>query len=176
MSTWDLLNKHKFRAFNLILLLVFLLIALRIYNVASKERGSLKGKKEEEIKRNQVLKEIRDSEISLGAYKRLSGQQDASLFLSKLNNLAKDSSVNLISIRPQGENEGPVYSKYSFSLNLTVKDYHQLAKFVSKIENALELFVMDSIVFTASPQAKEGGDNLKAELWVSAIFFKGREK
>jgi len=169
------LTKHKNKVLNILILILFLFAAQRIYGIKLNEKRSLSFKKEQEIKKNQVLAQIVGLEKNISAYKKILRQKDSAYFIDKLSNLAKDSEVKIISIKPVREIAGGVYTRYPFGLSVSALGYHAIGKFISRIENSRDVFIVESIGISPNPAAaKEAqADKMKLELVVSAVFFKG---
>jgi len=88
-------------------------------------------------------KEIEDLRSNLYTYKnKFSTEQQISLLLEKISNMAKVSSVKFTSIKPynvlsQSDEDmvSSAYQKYPVSISATC-GFHQLGKFLNRLENA----------------------------------------
>ncbi len=87
--------------------------------------------------------------------KRLSTKQEISSLLKRLSEIAKDSGVKILSIKPhpviagqQRDTGSGTYQKYPISIK-AVCGYHQLGIFLNKLENADTFMRVSDIKITA---------------------------
>lgn len=178
----DLLLKGKKRFLSIGLIILTLIIASSIYRNQSKGIESLNVKKDTEIKKNEVLKETSQLETRIKFYKNLLSKKDASLVINTISNIAKDSNVMLISIKPSTEENQPLYIKYPFVLVIGADSYHAIGKFISKIENQSDIYLVEAISIKlqggSQRQEKESAgvpeptNKLIVNLTLSIIAFK----
>lgn len=161
MNAIELINKNKGAFFNITLILLSLFISIKIYKSQGKTIESLREQTLEESKKNEVLLDILSLEKKIGLYKDLLHKKDATVALSTLDNLAKESNINILSIRPYPVEEFTDYIKISFELSLNAPNYHSLGKFISRIENQQDVYMIDSLSIRANNELKGLNVSLK---------------
>lgn len=171
MDTYKLKN----RAVNLGIVILVIIIGLRIYEYQTKTIASLKEKKEIELKKNDLLVDLRKLGKNLASYRNFLNKKDMPVFMNTLNEVAKETDVKIVGIKPTSQTDVGEYVRYPFELSVICKNYHNLGLFISKIENLPNgiYFVIDSV----SLGKVEGTDKKEYELSVfiklSTFFFKG---
>jgi len=165
MEALELFSKHKNKIVNIGVIILALIIANNIYKKQLSSIESLREKKEMELKINNVLGEISIMNKKLDAYNKLLALKDTGVALNTISSLAKDSNIKITSIKPSAEQRFSEYIKYPFDLNVTASDYHSLARFISKIENSREVYLVDGLDIRFNKEQKELSGTLK----ISAI-------
>ena len=169
--------KNKFLNINIVIIIVALIIANNIYKRQTNIIGSLKQNKDAEIKKNEILGSIAQLEKKINAYKDFLNinKGDKSLIMSTINDIAKDSDVKIVSFRPESEIDYYAYVKYPIFLVINAKDYNQIGRFMSKIENSSYVYMVDNLNIRPNSQEekKDGTENFTIELILSTIWFKG---
>jgi len=173
----DLIEKHKNKVFNTVIIVVALLISYNvIYKKGIKNKEMLTETRNTETKKNILLKDIIESEIKVDSFKQTINKKDLSLMLKKLSSLAKESSVDLISLKPQNEKDYPDYKEYSYNILIMAPSYHHIGNFISSLESSPDLYIIDSL--TLRPEGIYSGRNkpketkLSASLSLSTIIIK----
>lgn len=177
MDFVDTINAQKNKVVNIVIIILALLIANNIYKGQAKNIAMLRDKKEAELEKNAVLNEIVKLEKKIAATKNMVNSKDISTTINTLSNLAKDSSVKIVSLRPQTEKDYPFYVKYSFDLNVKSSSYHQIGKFISRLENSTDIYAVELINIRPIegqyiPETEATTDKINAELKVSTILIK----
>lgn len=160
-------NKNKNKLLNLAVIIIAFIIASNIYKQQTREIESLKSKSNTETKKNTVIENISKLEKSIGTYKNLLAKKDASSVINTVSNIAKESGVKIVSVRPSAEQRQADYIKFPLNLVLTVPNYHTLGSFISKIESYQDVCVVESIEIRFQEQTKE----LAVSLIISSIAF-----
>jgi len=167
MELIALANKNKNKVLNFAVIIVAFIIAGNIYKQQTREIESLKSKNNMETKKNTVIENINKLEKSIGAYKGLLAKKDASSVINTVGNIAKESGVKIVSVKPIAEQRQADYIKFPLNLVLTVPNYHTLGSFISKIESYQDVYVVEGIDIKFQEQAKE----LAVSLIISSIAF-----
>jgi Tfp pilus assembly protein PilO len=109
----------------------------------------------------------------MNSYKKFFNK-DSSQVINTLNNIARDSSVKIISIKPQAEIILPIYTKCPFDLSINVDSYHILGRFISKIESYSDVYIVEKIDIKSVGQILRTGQEYKLDvnLRISAISLK----
>ncbi len=165
------LSRYKNIIFNLGVIILVLIFAGNVYKRQVKDIEVIKTTRDSEARKNEVLGNIRQKEKKINSFKNAINKKDVSLIMNPLSSIARDSSVKIISIGPQGEKDYPVYLKYSFALVVTANNYHNIGKFISKLENSGDIYIVESInIVESEGQSKE--EKCKAKLRLSTILIK----
>ena len=171
-----IVNKHKRKLLNIVVLIISLIIAYNIFKSQSLKAASLEQKKETEMKKNEVLAEINKLENKVDSYKKFINRKDIPSVINTINNIAKDSMVKIVSIKPQpNRDDNPDYTVYSFSLAVNAEDYHALGRFIAKLESSGDLYGVDSLNIRELSEGARGAkqaEGIAAELVLSTFLMK----
>lgn len=159
---------------NIVVVLAALLIAFKTYSGQEKQIQAFKKEKAAEIEKNRVVEKIAQLEGRLNSYKRFLNKKDAQESITKLNDIARKSAVNIMSILPQRAAEGPYYTVYPVNLSLAARDYHTLAKFINELEKDNDLYLINMLNIRPrySTDASEHYSELQIEMQISAVLYK----
>lgn len=167
MELMAFVDKNKNKILNLAVIILAFIIAGNIHKQQTKEIESLKSKKNMETKNNAAIENIGKLEKSINAYKNLLVKKDVSSVINTVSNIAKESGVKIISVRPVSEKKYPDYIKFPFSLMLSAADYHTLGGFISRIESYQDVYVVEAVEIRSQEQKK----GLTVNLTISSIAF-----
>jgi len=167
MELIALANKNKNKLLNLAVIIIAFMIASNIYKQQTREIESLKSKSNTETKKNTVIENISKLEKSIGTYKNLLAKKDAGSVINTVSNIAKESGVKIVSVKPIAEQKHTDYIKFPLNLVLSVPNYHTLGSFISKIESYQDVYVVESIEISFQEQAKA----LAVSLIINSIAF-----
>lgn len=172
LSTPFSIEKSKKSILNIAIVILALIISVNIYKGQVKDVTDLIQRRESSLKNNVLLQEISQLEKKIDSYKTAINNKDMSAIINTLNTIAGNSGVELVSIRPKPAEDYPVYVKYGFTLNITTKRYHDLAKFISQVENSSDIYVIErfGVGITIDADKNKG---LAAELILNTVLFKG---
>jgi Tfp pilus assembly protein PilO len=87
--------------------------------------------------------------------------------------MAREFSVKISMIKPAEEGAFPLYTKYPFELTVEADNYHQIGKFISKIETNPNIYTVGSLAM--HPQVNNQGNQpgkITASLKISTVLFK----
>lgn len=178
----NLFLKGRKRVLSIGIILFTLSITLIIHRIQTKQIASLHVNKDAELKKNDVLNEISRAEKAIKLYKNLLSQKDASSVINTISDIARGYNVRLISIKPEREENQPLYIKTHFILVIGVDNYHALGKFISKLENQSDIYFIDTISIRSQEESRTAQeligeskptDKLIVNLILSIIAFKG---
>ncbi len=174
MESAALLKKNKNKLLNAGTVLLTLIIVINIYKGQNQAIQMLRAQKDSELKKNEVLAVIGQSEKRIATYSNLFSKKDASLLINTLSNIARDSNMKIMAINPRGQEDRSVYVKYPFDLTLGVDSYHTIGRFVSNLENANEIFFIDKATIKPAERTttSEVKHSLIVGLTISAIALK----
>ena len=164
------LAANKDKIINALIILVTIFIAINLLKLQKKNIEALNIQKDIEIRKNEVLGKIIQSEKRIISYNELLNRKDASLAMNTISNIAKDCGINIVSIKSEKKQEFAVYIKHYFSLNINTDTYNAIAKFINTLENSPDIYFVDKIdIRTFFVQETEA---LQAGLILSTVTFK----
>jgi len=182
-KSMNLFLKGRKRVLSIGIILFTLIITLIIYRIQTKKIESLCVDKDTELKKDEVLKEISRSEKTIKLYKNLLSRKDASSVMNTISNIARDSNVKLISIKPGSEENQPLYIRCPFILVIGADSYHAIGKFISSIESQSDIYFVDTISIRSQEESQTSdkeltgvskpANKLIVNLILSVIAFKG---
>jgi Tfp pilus assembly protein PilO len=168
------LPKDKSTLIHVGMIILALIIARNIYGIQVKRAATLEHNKDVEIKKNELAKDINKAEKRINAYRKVLAEKDTNALINSLTQMAARSAIKVTSVRPEGEREYDAYNKITIRLNILARDYHKIGQFISTLENAPELYIIEYLAIKPLTQAGENADNdrLSADLSATAIIPK----
>jgi Tfp pilus assembly protein PilO len=160
------LNKHKNKFINATVIIIALIISNYIYRQQSIEISSLDNKKKAETKKDKEIGDISAMDQRIKSYQSLMVKRDAGIIITNISNFARESGINIISIRPGKEEIYQNYFKLPFDLVVNAKNYHAIGKFISSIESAQDVFFVVESLYLKTDQAS---NQLTASLRLSNL-------
>ena len=139
-----LLTKYRNTAFNIGLVLVALIVARVIYSNQYKKIVDLRRNITQEEQKDVLFDELNGIQKKLSAYRQVYAKKEVSAIINDITQVARDSGVRIVSIKPGEEQKQLGYSELLIDLNVGASDYHSLAKFVASLENSTYLFLIKS--------------------------------
>jgi hypothetical protein len=178
MELITLANKHKNKILQIAVILLSLIIANNIYKKkVSIEIEKLKQRNQMEEQKIEALDQLGALEKKLDPYKDLLAKKEAGSIINTINSIAKESGLKIISVRPAQEQKFyGCYSKSSFNLILTTPDFHAVGKFINRLENYQDVYLVESIdiksrVVTGEQRGPSAQKELTVNLVVSHVVF-----
>lgn len=172
INVGELFYQHKNKVINIAILIAALFFARNIYEQQLKVADSLQERKVTEEKKNVVLTDIRQLEKKIKGYKDFVNSKDISVAMNIISEIAQNFSINVISIRPGIEQERPLYTRHFLNLKLEATNYHDIGKFISKLESRSELYSVETLKITRLYSYVQETKSLGVELTVSTILLK----
>jgi len=172
MITIDFLSKNKSKIINAGVIVAALFIALYLYSMQNQQIASLDESKSEEMKKSAIIEDLNRVEKRINSYKQTFTKKDLGSVIGAMTDIAKDTKVKVISVKPGLEQQYPEYVKTSFLIVVRVADYHALGQFISKVENYKDLFLVEDVNITAGENLqndKKAGKDLDISLKISSI-------
>ena len=159
--------RQKNKVLNIALIILALIFAKNIYKKQVSELESLRQRRAQEAERNKILEGIAVLEKRVNVYKANFPKKDANVAINDINSLAKEMNVEILSIKPEAEQKYRDYLiKTPFTLNISVASFHNLAKFISKVESARDYYIVEDVNVSGD---RETG--LSATLKISSLVF-----
>lgn len=171
MIATDLFSKNKDKIINVGVILVALVAALYLFNMQNQQMVSLEESKNEEMKKSEVIESLGRVEKRIETYKKVFTGKDLGSVIDAMTDIAKDTKVNVISVKPGIEQRQPDYVKSSFLIVIRAADYHALGNFISKLENYKDLFLVEELNITSlsGQQDKKSDQGLDISLKISTV-------
>jgi len=170
----ELFEKHKNIILNLAILIFAVFIALQFYKSGEKQINSLISQTKDELKKNMTIEEIISLENKFEGYKKVFVKKDMSSVMNTLSNIAADSGVTIVSIKPAEEEVNKDYIKTSFLVTLITPNYHSLGNFISQVEKNKDIYMVDEMSIrstTSASEIKDSQANLNINLKISTISY-----
>ncbi len=167
MDLVSLINKHKNKIFNIVLIIIAMFFASNIYKKQAASIKSIKAEIAKEEKRNQTLDSIGKLDAQINAYRKLLVKKEPSSSINEINNIARDSGIKIVSIKPAGEDSLVDYKKYNFDLTVSSPDYDTLARFINALEVNQSVYNVDLLDIRSPSRNKKS--ELSASLRISAV-------
>ena len=143
MQLGSLLSKNR-KVINIVIIIIALIVAFNIFKAHDQAIKGLQLQKENEIKKNEALGLLGRLDKRLKAYKDFLPKKDRSAFTAEVYAIAKELNVKILSLKPQEQDEVyQAYTKNSFNLSINTRDYEALGKFISRLENAGNVYMVD---------------------------------
>lgn len=169
MEASQLINKIKDNAFNVAIILLAFLISYNIYKKQNQEFSILFETKAGEFKKNEILGRIMGLEKKIEVYKNFLRDKDENLLMRSINEIARAADVRIVSIRPSFQQVVSEYIlEYPFELTVETEDYHALGRFISKVENYADFYLVEQL----NIQYAADTEKLTAKLRLSYVVFK----
>jgi Tfp pilus assembly protein PilO len=173
MEPTELLIKHKNTIISSVILVIAIIVSLKIYSKQTTEFNSLFTQKEAETAKNVTLTKISEQFGQLAVYKEFINVKEISSVLDVISEIAKESGVDIMSIRPESEQSKDIYIRYPYVLNVVADTYHKIGDFISRLESHPDIFSVENI--SMSPQRIQGekaGEQINASLTIGTIIVK----
>jgi Tfp pilus assembly protein PilO len=164
----EIVNKIKQNLLNLVILIVAIIIAFKVYQSKEKDILALKNQKLMEEKKNDVLIEISTLEKTLAFLNNNVNNKLTSGVLDKIGDFANSASVKISRITPQKEIPSGEYTKYPYDVALSADNYHQIGRFVSLLENSTDIYMVENLAIS---KGGAEGDPISATLTVYTILI-----
>jgi len=168
----ELLSAIQQNIVNIVVIVVCLIVALKIYGNQTRLIESIKAEIVTENEKNNVLGLISQSEKRLKELRRTINTKDESSIINTLNTIAGEFGVKIIVIRPVPQTVMAGYIKHPYSLNVSVDSYHTLGKFISALENHPFTFSVDNLDVVPDAASASKKYKLQASFEVSTILIK----
>jgi len=177
IDTRTLLTRYRNIVVNVGVLFVAFLIMRSIYGYQNNKINDLRRTRDIEIRKNELLKKIDESEKRIEAYQRAFGKKEVSEVVNAITQIARDSKVRIISIRPGGEKKQDHFSELMVDVNVHAADYHSVGEFVSRLENSAYaytvnyLYIKSQNIQEEERKGRTEEDRLRVETSISTIIF-----
>lgn len=143
---------------NIVITIIALNIAANVFKSQNKTVNALKSQIGNEKRKNELLVDLGKTGEKLGLYKISFKKRDFSAVVKRVNFICGELELEILALKPRQEEDGAEYNKYPFILSIQAGDYHQIGKFVNKIESSLAVYFIESLTIekvTLSPEQQE---------------------
>lgn len=168
------INKYKNVLSNVALILIALFVGFKVHNGEEAKYAVLSKVKEDELRKNDALKAISDTQMNVKAYQSAINKKDMSNIVGSIGKIARDSSVRITSIRPDNEVDLRLYTKFNYELSCATSGFHNIGKFLEALENAPELFSIENM--SISPKQVDERKVVGFDLKISTILIPEGQK
>ncbi|MCX5699034.1 MAG: type 4a pilus biogenesis protein PilO [Candidatus Omnitrophica bacterium] len=174
MINIELIERNINKIINFGVIILALVIALRLHKSANDQVSSLIQQQNNELEKNKVIEEIAALEKKAEIYTKVFVKKDLAGIMGVISDIAKDTSVKIVSVKPYAEDELENYFNSSFLITLTAPSYHALGDFISKIENHKDIYLVSEISINSivsNPGAKGAQADLGVNLKINTISY-----
>jgi Tfp pilus assembly protein PilO len=155
-----------------LIIVISLIIASNIYKGQTNSIKSLSRQKEVEANKNEAINKIKETDKVLKSYQQILKRKDINTAINTITNIAQDNNIIINSLKPAKEEVGPIYIKYPFALSVSADSYHNIARFISKMENHSDIYFTDSLIIKAADMPG-AAHRLNASIVISTVELKG---
>jgi hypothetical protein len=164
---------------NIAFLVIAVLVAINIHQKQNKKFAQIFQIRDVENERNEILLRIGNLNKRIGLYKETLKPMEQREIINTITNLAQATDTKIISLKPQEkatrEKKSKIYNQAFFRLDIQADGYHQLAKFISRLENNPILFIIESFqvkgVLPTRAELTVRPEKMQADLIISALFL-----
>ncbi len=167
---------------NIVILCLAGLLAINIFKGQNKKINELRQIQEEQKQKNEILYRIEDLKNRIEFYKEKFKREDRREIINTITSLATATGVKIISLAPVEQiswdikSKSEIYDKVFFKLTIQVDSYHELGRFISRLENNTVMFAVNSLGlgFSSAREIKLALEVVKmpVELVISEVYFK----
>lgn len=169
MEVSQLFTKLKSNAFNVSIILFAFLISYNTYKKQNSQIAMLLETKATEAKKSVILEEIGGLEKRIDLYKNFLNYRDEGAVINLINEIAGNMGIKIVSIKPAAQEADYDYLiKHPFALTVETKDSHALGKFLSRIENHSDFYLVDALNILSG----QDEEKLTVNLSLSYVVFK----
>jgi hypothetical protein len=167
---------------NIVILCLAGLVAINIFKGQNKKINELRQIQEEQKQKNEILYRIGDLKNRIEFYKEKFKRRDRREIINTITSLATATGVKIISLTPVEQIPGDIkskseiYDKVFFKLAIQVESYHQLGRFISRLENNAVMFAVNSFGLSLSSgreiKLAPELEKMPVKLVISEVYFK----
>jgi Tfp pilus assembly protein PilO len=163
----DQTSKNKNLVLNLVVVVIAGVVAFQLYQKNEQAKIKLSSDIKNEQDKSKKLEEIDQSEKTMAAYRKLLSKKDTSLVMATITNMAKELGIRVVTVKPVPEEKRNEFIRMPFVLTVAPPSYHALGKFISAIESAQDVYVVDSVEITTGKEGEPG--KLMANVTIASI-------
>lgn len=149
------------------------MIATNIYKGQTNRLKSLAELRDIEIRKNEEISKIKQTERVLQAYQKVLKKKDLNIAINTINNIAQGSNIVINSLKPVKEEAGAVYIRFPFELSVASGSYHNIAKFINKIEGHSDIYFVDRLHIKSAMDSSGAAQKLSASIILSTVESRG---
>ncbi len=174
INVQELISKYNNKIVNIAIIFAALFIAFKIYSNQAQESISLDQKKDTEIEKNALLQKIDKVNKEIESYRQFINNKEINNIITTIGDIAKSSSVEIVSIKPEAKEARDYYTKYLFNLRLLSANYHNIGGFISRLESAPDIFNVETINISqqVKQDAERRSEQVGVDLSISTILAK----
>ena len=168
----EMFYQHKNKVVNTAILILAMLLAHNIYQHQLRVGASLRQRIDTEEKKNVILNNIQLLEKKIKDYKNFFNRKDISVAMNIISEITQNFAINVVSIKPLTPKEKPLYIKHFFYVKLEASNYHEIGKFIGKLESRSELYCVEDLRISQLHSYGQERRALGVELTISTILLK----
>ncbi|MDD5116476.1 MAG: type 4a pilus biogenesis protein PilO [Candidatus Omnitrophica bacterium] len=172
MISMDFFSEYKDKIINAAVMLLAVFVAFYLYGLQNQQLSSLEESKNEEARKSEIIESLNRVEKRINSYKKTFTGKDLGSVIDAMTEIAKDTGVKVISVKPGSEHRESDYTRSSFLIVVRAADYHALGNFISRLENYKDLFLIEDLNISAVTDSMSGrklDSDLDVSLKISAI-------
>ena len=147
---------------NIIVIIIAIFAAIGIYQADTRNIAVMQDKLNSGRQKNELLLRLDSLNKNIKALKSPLTGRDISLTIPSIKDIAQNSAVRIISLKPQAERDFPLYVKYVFELVVAADDFHSMGRFMADIENSPDFYFVEQL--SMSIPDKSSSEDQKREL------------
>jgi len=155
----EVIKKYQSQAFNLVVVILALIIAFKIYEKNAAEVALLNQSKDTQIEKNIALEKISKVNQEISAVKKFINQKEQDSVINTVGDIAQETGVEILSINPTADEKNSYYTKFFFDLALSADSYHKIGKFISLLESSQDIFNIEAVSLDQQSDDFERGNN-----------------
>ena len=179
MSLIKVLTTKKINLNQIITLVVLVIagfVAINIHLNQNKRISQIQQLENEQREKNEMLLHIGDLKKKFNFYKKAFKPVDSREIISTITDLATVADLKIISLTAEKKSVAlgisKVYNKVLFNLTIQVDGFHQLAKFISKLESNPMIFIIELVRIRGVSAGARELTGLPGRLLVELIISK----
>lgn len=141
------IGRNKNNLVNMAVVLLAFIVAFNIYKSQSRSLNLLRENIEDEKRKNAVSEEVILLKKEILNYDNFFKQNDLGKFINIIAGIARETNVQIASMKPEEsiKAEQGLYYEYRFNVKINCKSFHDLGRFVNRLED-----MPDNIYFSIS--------------------------
>lgn len=168
MEVTKFLTLYREKTLSVLIIAVSLIISYNIYKAQTNKFNSLNRAKEEESRKNTAIGKILETQKAFDSYRKVFKKTDINESINTITTIAREFDITVNSIKPGKEIAEQVYIRYPFALAVSANNYHNIARFISKLESCGDVCFVDSFNLKAADTAS-AARRFTAEITLSTL-------
>ncbi|MFA5115170.1 MAG: type 4a pilus biogenesis protein PilO [Candidatus Omnitrophota bacterium] len=168
MDATKLLTLYREKTLSVLIIVVSLIVSANIYKSQTNKFNALGRVKDEEARKNTAIGKILETEKVFDSYRKVFKKTDINESINTITTIARECDITVNSIKPGKEETEQVYVRYPFALEVSASGYHNIGRFISKLENHSDICFVDSLNIKV-PEVTGTARRFAAEMTLSTV-------